>query len=131
LLVVASTSFLSSSLFPLLISFLIPIGFENVKNTGKKYGTEFEITYTDNNTGVYIGNIKFKPIIKSNSLVKEEKKEIIYRFYRKFYTLTLSKSYLNVGINRSPTRDLILDYPWFVLGEDRLFCLKIWETINK
>lgn len=63
--------------------------------------------------------------------IKEEKKEIIYRFYRKFYTLTLSKSYLNVGINKSPTRDLILDYPWFVLGEDRFFCLKIWETINK
>ena len=38
--------------------FLSPIGFENVIQTGKKYGMEFEITYTDNNTGVYIGNIK-------------------------------------------------------------------------
>jgi hypothetical protein len=38
--------------------FLSPIGRDkNVKKTGKKYGTEFEITYTENDTGVYIGNI--------------------------------------------------------------------------
>jgi len=67
----------------------------------------------------------------SETKIKEEKREIIFAYYRRFYTLTLSKAYLKVGINKSPTRDLILDYPWFVLNEDRFFCLKIWESINK
>lgn len=43
----------------------------------------------------------------AGTTVKKEKREIIYAYYRRFYTLTLSKSYLKVGINKTPTRETI------------------------
>lgn len=60
----------------------------------------------------------------------DEKYNAVYAYYRKYYTLTLCKSCLEAGINRSPTRDIILDYPWKELNQNRIFCLKIWEKIN-
>jgi hypothetical protein len=54
----------------------------------------------------------------------------VYAYYRKYYTLTLCKSCLQAGINKSPTRDIILDFPWKELKQNRFFCLKIWEKIN-
>ena len=60
----------------------------------------------------------------------EEKYQAVYAYYRKYYTLTLCKTCVAAGINRSPTRDIILDYPWKDLNQDRIFCLKIWEKIN-
>jgi len=60
----------------------------------------------------------------------EEKYQAVFAFYRKYYTLTLCKSCVAAGINRSPTRDIILDLPWKELKQDRIFCLKIWEKIN-
>lgn len=62
---------------------------------------------------------------------KEGKRAAIFAFYRKYYTLTLNKSCVEAGINRSPTRDIILDFPWKDLNQDRFFCLKIWEKINQ
>ena len=62
---------------------------------------------------------------------KEEKYAAVFAFYRKYYTLTLCKSCVAAGINRSPTRDIILDFPWKELKQDRFFCLKIWEKINQ
>lgn len=61
---------------------------------------------------------------------QEDKYAAVYAFYRKYYTLTLCKSCVQAGINKSPTRDIILDYPWKDLAQDRIFCLKIWEKIN-
>lgn len=61
---------------------------------------------------------------------KDEKYAAVYAFYRKYYTLTLCKTCVAAGINRSPTRDIILDIPWKELKQDRIFCLKIWEKIN-
>lgn len=61
---------------------------------------------------------------------KDDQYAAVFAFYRKFYTLTLCKTCLAAGINRSPTRDMILDYPWKDLKQDRFFCLKIWEKIN-
>lgn len=61
---------------------------------------------------------------------KDEKYQAVYAFYRKYYTLTLCKSCVAAGINKSPTRDIILDFPWKDLKQDRIFCLKIWEKIN-
>lgn len=61
---------------------------------------------------------------------KEEKYAAVYAFYRKYYTLTLNKTFVAAGINRSPTRDIILDIPWKELKQNRIFCLKIWEKIN-
>ena len=61
---------------------------------------------------------------------EEEKYEAVFQFYRKYYKLTLTKINLEAGINRSPSRDLILDYPWKDLNLDRFDCLKIWEKIN-
>ncbi len=61
---------------------------------------------------------------------KEEKYAAVFSFYRKYYTLTLCKSCVAAGVNRSPARDVILDYPWKELKQDRFFCLKIWEKIN-
>jgi hypothetical protein len=66
----------------------------------------------------------------SEAKTKEEKYAAVYAFYRKYYTLTLCKTCLAAGINRSPTRDIILDHPWKDLKQDRIFCLKIWEKIN-
>lgn len=60
----------------------------------------------------------------------EQKYLAVYSYYRKFYTLTLCKTCVAAGINKSPTRDSILDYPWKDLHQDRIFCLKIWEKIN-
>ena len=60
----------------------------------------------------------------------DQKYAAVYAFYRKYYTLTLCKSCVAAGINRSPTRDIILDFPWKELKQDRIFCLKIWEKIN-
>lgn len=60
----------------------------------------------------------------------EDKYSAVYAYYRKYYTLTLCKSCVQAGINRSPTRDIILDYPWKDLKQNRIFCLKIWEKIN-
>src|SRR5687767_6260832 len=68
-----------------------------------------------------------KAIVDADS---EEKYAAVYAFYRKFYTLTLCKSCVAAGINRHPTRDIILDFPWKELKLDRIFCLKIWEKIN-
>jgi hypothetical protein len=69
---------------------------------------------------------------KNLSLVttQEEKQEAIFAFYRKYYTLTLCKSCVAAGINRSPARDFILDFPWKDLNQNRIACLKIWEKIN-
>ena len=61
---------------------------------------------------------------------KDEKYAAVFAFYRKYYTLTLCKSCVSAGINKSPTRDIILDFPWKELKQDRFFCLKIWEKIN-
>ncbi|MFL5786192.1 MAG: hypothetical protein ACJ76H_16355 [Bacteriovoracaceae bacterium] len=60
----------------------------------------------------------------------EDKYNAVYAFYRKYYTLTLCKTCVQAGINKSPTRDIILDFPWKDLNQDRIFCLKIWEKIN-
>ncbi len=67
----------------------------------------------------------------SKAVTKEEKHDAVFSYYRRFYTLTLTKSYVVAGINKSPTRDIILDYPWKTLKQDRFFCLKIWEKINR
>lgn len=67
-------------------------------------------------------------IAESNSDVMRE--AAVYSYYRKYYALTLNKSSLSAGINRSPTRDIVLDYPWKDLNLNRIFCLKIWEKIN-
>lgn len=66
----------------------------------------------------------------SDAATNEEKYQAVYAFYRKYYTLTLCKSCVSAGINKSPTRDIILDFPWKDLNQDRIFCLKIWEKIN-
>ena len=60
----------------------------------------------------------------------DEKYAAVFAYYRKYYTLTLCKSCVSAGINRSPTRDIILDFPWKELKQNRIFCLKIWEKIN-
>jgi hypothetical protein len=60
----------------------------------------------------------------------EQKYAAVFAYYRKYYSLTLCKSCLAAGINKSPTRDIILDYPWKDLKQNRIFCLKIWEKIN-
>ena len=60
----------------------------------------------------------------------DQKYAAVYAYYRKYYTLTLCKSCVQAGINKSPTRDIILDFPWKELKQDRIFCLKIWEKIN-
>lgn len=60
----------------------------------------------------------------------QDKYQAVYAFYRKYYTLTLCKTCVAAGINKSPTRDIILDFPWKDLNQDRIFCLKIWEKIN-
>ncbi len=66
----------------------------------------------------------------STATTKEEKHDAVFAFYRKYYTLTLCKTCVAAGINKSPTRDIILDFPWKGLNQDRFFCLKIWEKIN-
>lgn len=60
----------------------------------------------------------------------EQKHGAVFFYYRKYYTLTLTKSNLLAGINKSPTRDIILDYPWKELKLHRFTCMKIWEKIN-
>lgn len=65
-----------------------------------------------------------------NAKDEEEKKTAVAVYYRKYYTMTLTKTNLEGGINKSPTRDIILDYPWKDLNLNRFQCLKIWEKIN-
>lgn len=65
-----------------------------------------------------------------NAESEEDKRTAVYTYYRKYYTLTLTKSHLEAGINKSPARDIILDYPWKELKLNRIVCLKIWEKIN-
>lgn len=62
---------------------------------------------------------------------KEARREVVHRYYRKFYTMTLCKSCVSAGVNSSPARDRVLDFPWLELEEDRFMCLKVWEKINK
>lgn len=69
-----------------------------------------------------------KAIIEAED--ETEKQTAVFTYYRKYYTLTLTKSNLEAGINKSPTRDIILDYPWKDLNLNRFVCLKIWEKIN-
>lgn len=69
--------------------------------------------------------------VLSEASSTEEKFQAIYGYYRKYYTLTLCKTCVQAGINRSPTRDIILDLPWKELKQDRIFCLKVWEKINQ
>lgn len=61
----------------------------------------------------------------------DEKGAAVYAYYRRYYTLTLNKAWREAGINKSPTRDIILDYPWKECELSRFFCLKLWEKINK
>ncbi len=72
---------------------------------------------------------KLKAIILT-AQTDDEKKEAVFHFYRKYYTLSLKKKNLEAGINKSPTRDIVLDYPWKELNLDRFQCMKIWEKIN-
>ncbi|MFA5583967.1 MAG: hypothetical protein WDA09_07105 [Bacteriovoracaceae bacterium] len=67
----------------------------------------------------------------SEAQTNEEKYSALYAYYRKYFTLTLKKKNEQAGINSSPTRDIILDYPWKDLELERFFCLKVWEKINK
>ena len=76
------------------------------------------------------GHAKKLHKVLSEAVTKDDKYQAIYAFYRKYYTLTLCKSCISAGINKSPTRDIILDFPWKDLKQDRIFCLKIWEKIN-
>jgi hypothetical protein len=66
----------------------------------------------------------------ADAQTNEDKYNAVYAFYRKYYTLTLCKTCVQAGINKSPTRDIILDFPWKDLNLNRIFCLKIWEKIN-
>lgn len=59
-----------------------------------------------------------------------QKLDAVFKYYRNYYKLTLTKSYVEAGINKSPTRDIILDYPWKDLSLNRFQCMKIWEKIN-
>lgn len=62
---------------------------------------------------------------------KEKRKQAVHAFYRKYYTLTLCKSCVEVGVNSNPARDRILDFPWKDLEENRIICRQLWEKINK
>lgn len=79
---------------------------------------------------VIVSSVKKLEKALSVAQTNEEKYAAVYAFYRKYYTLTLNKECLAAGINRSPTRDIILDIPWKELNQNRIFCLKIWEKIN-
>jgi hypothetical protein len=61
---------------------------------------------------------------------KEKRKQAVHAFYRKYYALTLNKSYVEVGVSRNPARDRILDFPWKDLEENRIICRQLWEKIN-
>lgn len=73
-----------------------------------------------------------RKLARALSEAQDEKSKYaaVYAYYRKYYTLTLCKTCVAAGINRSPTRDIILDLPWKEMSQDRIFCLKIWEKIN-
>jgi hypothetical protein len=64
------------------------------------------------------------------AIADDEKYDAVFNYYRKYYTLTLTKTNLEAGVNNSPARDIILDYPWKDLKLNRFVCLKIWEKIN-
>jgi len=72
---------------------------------------------------------RLKDAVKS-AQSDEEKLEAVYKYYRQYFQLTLKKANLEAGINKSPTRDIILDYPWKDLELNRFQCLKVWEKIN-
>jgi len=61
---------------------------------------------------------------------KAARQKLVQQFYRRFYAMTLCKSCVAAGVNRSPARDRVLDFPWWELEEDRIMCLKTWEKIN-
>ena len=61
---------------------------------------------------------------------QEKQKKIITNYYKKFLTMILTKESKSIGINKSPTRDYILDYPWIVCGMDRFMCSKIWDKVD-
>jgi len=61
---------------------------------------------------------------------EEGRRQAVIRYYRKFYTMTLCKSCVKAGVNSSPARDRILEFPWWELEEDRFMCLKALEKIN-
>jgi len=61
----------------------------------------------------------------------DEKFQLVFKFYRFYFTQCLSKEMMKLGLHKSPTRDYLLDFPWKECEQDRFFCLKIWEKINK
>ena len=81
-------------------------------------------------TEIITSHAKKLKLALASAVTTEEKHAAVYAYYRKYYTLTLCKSCVQAGINKSPTRDIILDYPWKDLKQNRIFCLKIWEKIN-
>jgi len=81
-------------------------------------------------TEIMASHVKKLQKALDTAVTTEEKYAAVYSYYRKYYTLTLCKSCVAAGINKSPTRDIILDIPWKDLKQSRFFCLKIWEKIN-
>ena len=81
-------------------------------------------------TEIIWSHVKKLRLNLESATTTEEKYAAIFAYYRKYYTLTLCKSCVAAGINKSPSRDIILDIPWKDLKQDRFFCLKIWEKIN-
>lgn len=71
-----------------------------------------------------------KALRETDKKDKELRKKAVYSFYRKYYTITLCKSCVAVGVNSNPARDRILDFPWKDLGEHRITCRQLWEKIN-
>lgn len=61
---------------------------------------------------------------------REARNKAVYAYYRKYYTLTLCKSCVAVGVNSNPARDRVLDFPWKELEENRITCRQLWEKIN-
>lgn len=79
---------------------------------------------------ISIEALKLKNIILT-SPPKDIIHKAVFSFYRKFYSLTLSKTHQSFGLNRPPARDKILDFPWQELKLNRFECLKLWEKISK
>lgn len=76
-------------------------------------------------------NLLCKRVVKDLQSTKdeEEKKKSVYKYYRRYYAMTLNKNYQQSGFHRSPTRDHFLDFPWKNGNIKRFDCLKIWEKI--
>jgi hypothetical protein len=81
-------------------------------------------------TEIILSHARKLGLALQNAETNDDKHAAVYAYYRKYYTLTLCKSCVQAGINKSPTRDIILDFPWKELKQNRIFCLKIWEKIN-